>query len=182
MSETDQRQREAASWAARTMGVESVRLTPVSGEASFRRYFRFFMGRRSIILMDAPPEKEDSAPFVEIAGRLRCAGLQAPEILYLNLEWGFGLLEDFGDTLYRELISDKDHNLTPLAAEDAMVVVVAERTRGSQQYSAWGVDGSAGVKRWQFNPVAQDYDDGGSNAVHSDGLWSFGVSGLCFGT
>jgi aminoglycoside/choline kinase family phosphotransferase len=107
MSETDQRQREAASWAARTMGVESVRLTPVSGDASFRRYFRFFMGRRSIILMDAPPEKEDSAPFVEIAGRLRCAGLKAPEILYFNLERGFGLLEDFGDTLYRELISEE---------------------------------------------------------------------------
>ncbi len=55
--------------------------------------------------MDAPPEKENSAPFVDIASRLRSAGLKAPAILEFDLDLGFGLLEDFGDTLYRELIT-----------------------------------------------------------------------------
>ena len=81
-------------------------MEPVSGDASFRRYFRFHDGLRSVILMDAPPEKEDSAPFVDIAHRLKSAGLNAPSILSFDLEKGFGLLEDFGDTLYRELISE----------------------------------------------------------------------------
>lgn len=56
--------------------------------------------------MDAPADKEDSAPFIDIAGRLRAAGLKAPEIFQFDLQRGFGLLEDFGDTLYRELISE----------------------------------------------------------------------------
>jgi len=111
MTEIDDRQSAAAAWAADSLGLERVRLKPVSGDASFRRYFRFNDGNRSIILMDAPPEKEDSAPFVDIANRLRSAGLQAPEILRFDLEQGFGLLEDFGDTLYKELLSEDSVNM-----------------------------------------------------------------------
>lgn len=102
----DSRQTAAASWAACQLELDEVRLEPVSGDASFRRYFRFHDGLRSVILMDAPPEKEDSAPFVDVAQRLRSAGLNAPSILSFDLDKGFGLLEDFGDTLYRELINE----------------------------------------------------------------------------
>jgi aminoglycoside/choline kinase family phosphotransferase len=94
MTDLDQRQQVAADWAAEAMSLDRVLLVPVSGDASFRRYFRFQAGDRSIILMDAPPEKEDSAPFIEIAGRLRSAGLNAPKILRFDLGQGFGLLED----------------------------------------------------------------------------------------
>jgi aminoglycoside/choline kinase family phosphotransferase len=103
----DDRQQAAASWASAAMKLDSVRLAPVSGDASFRRYFRFMANGRPVILMDAPPDKEDSAPFIDIAGRLRQAGLKAPRILEFDLRLGFGLLEDFGDTLYRELINEQ---------------------------------------------------------------------------
>jgi aminoglycoside/choline kinase family phosphotransferase len=102
----DERLTQAAAWAARALDRETVMPVPVSGDASFRRYFRLENGRRSLILMDAPPDREDSAPFVDIAGRLQRAGLKAPEIICFDLEQGFGLLEDFGDTLYREVISE----------------------------------------------------------------------------
>jgi aminoglycoside/choline kinase family phosphotransferase len=110
MTDLDQRQQAATDWAAEVMNLDRVRLVPVSGDASFRRYFRFQSGGRSIILMDAPPDKEDSAPFIDIAGRLRSAGLNAPKILRFELEQGFGLLEDFGDTLYQELICEDSVN------------------------------------------------------------------------
>jgi aminoglycoside/choline kinase family phosphotransferase len=102
----DDRERAAAAWAAGMLGWPRVELRPVSGDASFRRYFRLVGGDRSVILMDAPPEKENSTPFVDIDRRLREAGLPAPEILFFDLECGFGLLEDFGDTLYREVLDE----------------------------------------------------------------------------
>ena len=102
----DPRLQEAARWAGSLLGIDTPHPSPVSGDASFRRYFRFRHGGRSLILMDAPPDREDSAPFVDIAGRLRQAGLCAPEILSFNYEAGFGLVEDFGDTLYRELLGE----------------------------------------------------------------------------
>lgn len=89
------------------MGLPSVDLLPVSGDASFRRYFRFNSGGQSIILMDAPPTREDSRPFVDIAQRLRAAGLRAPAVLLFDYELGFGLLEDFGDTPYREILDER---------------------------------------------------------------------------
>ncbi|MFC1720461.1 aminoglycoside phosphotransferase family protein [Pseudomonadota bacterium] len=110
----DDRKEAAANWISAVMKLGPVNLQPVSGDASFRRYFRFTAGERSIILMDAPPDKENSAPFIDIAARLRQAGLRAPAVLEFDLQQGFGLLEDFGDTLYRELISEQSAgNLFP---------------------------------------------------------------------
>ena len=100
----DQRMHDAAAWAAASMGLERVELAPVSADASFRRYFRFHNSDRSIIVMDAPPEREDSRPFIDICRRLRHAGLKAPGIIDFDLELGFGLIDDFGDTLYREIL------------------------------------------------------------------------------
>lgn len=100
----DPRAEAAAAWASGRLGVSGAELEPVSGDASFRRYFRVQDGARSLILMDAPPDKENSAPFVDVAGRLLEANLNAPRIIEFDLDLGFGLLEDFGDTLYRELV------------------------------------------------------------------------------
>ena len=100
----DERLRQAQVWlTARSGGTP--RLIPLSGDASFRRYFRVLHKGTSQILMDAPPERENSRPFIDVAARLRRAGLHAPEILDFDLELGFGLLEDLGDVLYRERIS-----------------------------------------------------------------------------
>jgi len=75
--------------------------TPVSGEvasadASFRRYFRYRQGERTLVAMDAPPEQEDCRPFVDVAGRLARAGVCVPEILHQDLGRGFLLLTDMG--------------------------------------------------------------------------------------
>ena len=79
---------------------------PVTGDASFRRYFRGNVDGQSRILMDAPPETGDSATFVDICGRLRAAGLHAPEIIHYDLAQGFMLLEDLGKDLYRDLLNE----------------------------------------------------------------------------
>lgn len=110
---SDVRQRRAAAWAGRMLGTDTPGLEPVSGDASFRRYFRVTAPAGSMILMDAPPEREDSRPFVDVAARLHAAGLKAPRILGFDLEQGFGLLEDFGDVLYRDV-------LDPHSAPDLM--------------------------------------------------------------
>jgi aminoglycoside/choline kinase family phosphotransferase len=79
-------------------------LEPASADASFRRYFRWRDGVRSLIIMDAPPEKEDSRPFVEIASLLDKAGVRTPSILAADLDQGFLLLDDMGASTYLQTI------------------------------------------------------------------------------
>ncbi len=74
-------------------------LYPIAGDASFRRYFRIPQGINSYIAMDAPPEKENCAPFVAISRALRAHGLLTPEIIAADLSQGFLLLTDFGNRL-----------------------------------------------------------------------------------
>lgn len=78
-------------------------VTPVAGDASFRRYFRIASDDgRHAILMDAPPPHEDPRPFISIAEYLISQGFRGPEIYARDLQQGLVLLEDFGDERMRE--------------------------------------------------------------------------------
>ncbi|MEH6662519.1 MAG: phosphotransferase [Parasphingorhabdus sp.] len=87
-------------------GWNNARISPVAGDASFRRYFRVEDGDRKAILMDAPPPHEDPKPFIDIAEYLVGAGFAAPEIFARDLGQGLVLLEDFGDQRMREHLDD----------------------------------------------------------------------------
>ncbi len=77
----------------------------LTGDASFRRYFRVLSEGNSYILMDALPEKGSCHPYIAIANAFRALGLQVPEIYRANLEQGFLLLSDFGDHLLLNLLN-----------------------------------------------------------------------------
>ncbi len=77
----------------------------IAGDASFRRYFRLQVNGVSRVLMDAPPG-ESVKPFIDIARRLRAAGLHAPEIVFEDWQNGYLLLEDLGDDLYRGMLDE----------------------------------------------------------------------------
>ncbi|NBW01847.1 MAG: aminoglycoside phosphotransferase, partial [Betaproteobacteria bacterium] len=75
---------QAAALAALGWSVDPASLTAASSDASFRRYFRIagqkYSQSTSLILMDAPPDKESIGPFLSIATLLRKAGVNAPTI------------------------------------------------------------------------------------------------------
>lgn len=85
-------------------GWDGMTMVPVAGDASFRRYFRVSDGRRSAILMDAPPPQEDPRPFIAVARWLAAHGFAAPAIHAADLTAGLVLLEDFGDVRLRETV------------------------------------------------------------------------------
>lgn len=81
-------------------GYRDYQLSPASEDASFRSYLRLQTEGRSLIVMDAPPDKEPCDQFILVADKLRAAGLSAPEIIARNLEQGFLILTDFGSSDY----------------------------------------------------------------------------------
>lgn len=77
--------------------LDTVRLA--SADASFRRYFRVDTtdpAAPTRIVMDAPPDKENSDPFVQVAQLMTGAGVLAPTVLDWDRANGFLLLDDLG--------------------------------------------------------------------------------------
>lgn len=91
--------RETLSSLLETPDLNSLSVAAVSGDASFRRYFRARLDEQSWIVMDAPPEKENCIPYISIAHFWYGKGIHVPRILASDLEQGFLLLSDFGDDL-----------------------------------------------------------------------------------
>ena len=110
-------------------------LEPASADASFRRYFRLTDGETSRIVMDAPPEKEDSAPFVDIATRLQEAGVNVPAVLQQDLAQGYVLLSDLGHTLYLDALdADTVEGLYADALDALAAMQAGADTRGLPTY------------------------------------------------
>lgn len=83
----------------------------LADDASFRKYFRLSRADCSVVLMDAPPEHEDTAAFARLARHLTGLGYSAPEILAEDHVHGFLLLEDLGDETYtRRLAAGADES------------------------------------------------------------------------
>lgn len=113
-------------WAAQQNGLTKADITLSSavGDASFRRYFRLTLPNGTTqVVMDAPPEKEDSQPFVTIANRWHSAGLPVPKVHAANLTDGFLLLDDLGNTPLQNLFTD---DATTQAYHTQALTLIAE--------------------------------------------------------
>lgn len=118
-------------------GWTDAQISPVAGDASFRRYFRVNSATSGkAILMDAPPPHEDPQPFLDIAQYLTGHQFRAPEIYGTDLTRGLVLLEDFGDRRMREHLDDhpEDESQIYRAAIDTIVRLAGTPAADAQPY------------------------------------------------
>jgi len=117
----------------KSAGWDGAAVAPLPGDASTRHYARVSLNGHKAMLMDQPqtaeaptapanatPEERralgynaiarlaggDCARFVAASNYLRGLGLSAPEIYAADPDSGFVLIEDFGDALYADMLSD----------------------------------------------------------------------------
>ncbi|MGL5404903.1 MAG: aminoglycoside phosphotransferase family protein, partial [Acinetobacter sp.] len=102
-----QREQLIQTWLQATLQSDQFEINYLAGDASFRRYARIKLQNKTYMLMDAPPEKEDCAPFVSIDEFFDKNGVRVPHIVAKDLTLGLLLLEDFGDVVLSTLLTDK---------------------------------------------------------------------------
>ncbi|MGE8643801.1 aminoglycoside phosphotransferase family protein [Acinetobacter vivianii] len=102
-----QREQLIQTWLQATLQSDQFEINFLAGDASFRRYARIKLQNKTYMLMDAPPEKEDCAPFVNIDEFFDKNGVRVPHIVVKDLTLGLLLLEDFGDVVLSTLLNDK---------------------------------------------------------------------------
>jgi aminoglycoside/choline kinase family phosphotransferase len=126
---------------AASQGLLPDSLRVASADASFRRYLRVdTVQGDSRIVMDAPPDKENSEPFVRIAALMKAAGLNAPEVLDWHEADGFMLLSDLGDATMMSAIDPErpqaNHGLYMQAVDTLVQWQLASRPGVLPPYDA----------------------------------------------
>jgi hypothetical protein len=90
-------------------------LTPLIGDASFRRYFRWQGDNKTAMAMDAPPPQEDVRPFLAVRDALASLSVPVPTCYAQDVDRGFLLLQDFGDvTLAQAITQSNEANIDAL--------------------------------------------------------------------
>jgi len=119
------REQQIIRWIEDVLGYKNYSLKPASADASFRRYFRLEdnINGDTKIIMDAPPEKEDSRPFIHLAQAFNDIGLNTPKVYAQNFEAGFFLLSDLGSIDYLRDINDQNANQLYQDAIQALIVL-----------------------------------------------------------
>ena len=137
-----QRLQQLTEWLHKQFPGTSFELAPASADASFRRYFRATFddggcdalltkpdgstapARGCIrIIMDAPPQQENCRPFLHIGKLFEDAGTHVPHVYAQDLEQGFLLLSDLGNTTYLQALEENPGIAKNLygAATDALI-------------------------------------------------------------
>ncbi|MGL5948274.1 MAG: aminoglycoside phosphotransferase family protein [Aeromonas sp.] len=91
-------------WARSVSGDAALALDLVSGDASFRRYFR----GAGKIWVDADPKTEKNHEFIRNAAALKTVGLHVPEVFAADETLGFLALSDLGDTQLFSVLNAKN--------------------------------------------------------------------------
>lgn len=110
-------------WIKENLGDIEYTLKSVSGDASFRRYFRLRNDDLNYIAVDSPPEKENNAAFTHVTHLLEAEGLPVPHIHYSSLDFGFFLLSDLGDDLLLDILDDNNADEHYNKALNALAII-----------------------------------------------------------
>ena len=114
-------------------GLQPASLAPASADASFRRYFRISSSHPqypSLIVMDAPPDKETVLPFIQVANLIKEAGLHVPLVLEKDEEKGFLLLSDLGNKTYLSVLSPSNAKVLYRDASQALIQMQSASREG----------------------------------------------------
>ena len=95
-------------WLQQHYHSSSFELTPITNDASFRRYFRVTHQGQSAMAMDAPPAHENLVTFIHKAQIFHNLQIQVPKILAYNLDQGFLLMSDLGNDLYLQIATSEN--------------------------------------------------------------------------
>lgn len=134
MTLSDPRFISLSQWLSRYFSAD---VTPmlISGDASFRRYFRVMTAQGCFIAADSPVQLVPITPFIALSHAFAAAGLKVPKVIAADTEQGFMLLTDLGDTqllsvLNVDNVSEYYQQALALLPQIANVVASTDPTSG----------------------------------------------------
>ncbi|OSI11391.1 N-acetylmuramate/N-acetylglucosamine kinase AmgK [Neisseria canis] len=128
-----QRENELKNWLETVYPADKFTLSFAAADADFRRYFRaVFDDGRSIVCMDAPPDKMSVAPYLKVQKLFDMVNV--PKVLHADEAQGFVALNDLGNTTFLTAMqidpSEAAHKALLLEAINELVVLQQNSRQG----------------------------------------------------
>ncbi len=123
LSGTDPHADARLAFARAVTGDPGARIERASEDASQRSYWRVRTAHGSAVLMDASGMPQVIAPWLDVAARLRAAGLNAPAVLAEDRAQGFLLLSDLGTRTYLAGLDETSAGKLYADALDALLTI-----------------------------------------------------------
>lgn len=121
MTESTLRHTLLTTWLNECFKGEPYAITPLAGDASFRRYWRVVTHDTSYVLMDAPPSREPLDSFLKTTDTLARSDINVPNIFFKNIPLGTLLLSDFGDLDYSQVLTTNNADRLYQDAIDSLI-------------------------------------------------------------
>jgi aminoglycoside/choline kinase family phosphotransferase len=128
-------------WVITELETPEISFNSLTGDASFRRYYRLEIladqlpacaPQRTLIVMDAPPPREDCRPFLAISEMLGLHNVRVPKVIAHDVEQGFIMLEDFGDTVLSQVLNPE--NVDALYSQAINQLIELQQTPPLERY------------------------------------------------
>lgn len=129
------------SWVIEKLETPEINFISLTGDASFRRYYRIdiftaqlseLVSGRTLIVMDAPPPREDCRPFLAICEMLGRHNVRVPKVIASDVTQGFIILEDFGDTVLSQVLTSD--NVDQLYSQAMNQLIELQQTPPLERY------------------------------------------------
>jgi len=117
-----------------TLGYRDYKIEMVGGDASFRKYFRLFVGETSYIIMDSTADIDSLYPFIDISVRLLKAQVEVPRIIAQNMEDGYLLITDLGSRHLADVLSPMSVELLYMKAIHEIIKIQEADTTNLEAY------------------------------------------------
>ncbi|WP_286233611.1 aminoglycoside phosphotransferase family protein [Thalassotalea sediminis] len=103
----DDRLAPLTAWLIEKYEDKGIVLQPLSGDAGFRKYFRFHSKGQHYIAVDAPNRYCNNQAYEMLEKRFAVANIPSLTILHVDQDRGFFSLKDLGDTLLADILTSE---------------------------------------------------------------------------
>ena len=117
-----------------SLGYRDYKMEVVSADASYRKYYRLILKDKTFVVMDSSIQLESIYPFIDVSVRLLKSSVQIPRVYSQNLQDGYLLLEDLGDTHLINILNEMSYKLVYMKSISEILKMQKSDTTGLDLY------------------------------------------------
>ncbi len=143
------------SFLKKTLSFEDIKILPLAGDASNRKYYRIVHAEDSWVLMKWEPFNPEEYPFLSVLQHFSQNGVQVPKVVGMSPEEGLVLLEDLGDlTLERRFWENQNQETVTFfyrMALDEIIKIHGQATQNKSNCTAFKIQFDTEKLLWELN-------------------------------